>query len=258
MSPYLNQLTTADCLGPHGMGNLLSGSVDFICADLPFGTTRNKWDSPLSLPALWQEYTRLLKPGGVVALFAQTPFDKVLGASNLPWLRYEWVWEKTAATGHFNARVAPLKAHENILIFYQQRGTFHPQKTTGHPRQKVTAAASNKARPSSNYDEKYQNNRTADYDSTERFPRSVLRFASDRQQSNLHATQKPLALLEYLVLTYTNPGELVLDNTMGSGSLAVAAEDNGRDWIGFEQDPQIADTARQRLAAHRISSLLWL
>lgn len=258
MHNYLNTITQGDCLGKNGMGNLAARSIDLILCDLPYGTTKNPWDSILPLPALWTEYKRLIKPNGVILLCAQTPFDKILGASNPKMLRYEWIWEKTNATGHLNAKKAPMKAHENILVFYDKLPTYNPQKTTGHERKRITAAASNKAKASGNYDAATQNNRTKDYDSTERYPRDVIRLKSDKQTSKLHPCQKPVSLMEYFILTYTNPGDLVLDNTIGSGSTAIAAINTGRDFIGFEKDAAIAEKARQRIADHLSSRTLLL
>ncbi len=225
-TPWLMQ---GDCL--FRMSEIPSGSVDLILADLPFGSTRARWDTQIDLAALWRQYRRIAKPSAAILLFAQTPFDKVLGASNLKDLRYEWIWEKGNATGHMNAKRAPLKAHENILVFYRRQPTYHPQKTAGHPRKTATkrkdvtqlyGAQSFEALP---------------YDSTERYPRSVLRFPSDKQRSKLHSTQKPIALCEHLILTYSNPGDVVLDNCAGSFTTGVASLNLGRRFIGIERDP---------------------
>ena len=198
-------------------------SVDMICADLPYGTTQCKWDT-------------------IIALHAQTPFDKVLGASNLRLLKYEWIWEKTAATGHLNAKKAPMKAHENILIFYKKLPKYHPQKTTGHS-------------PVHSYTK-----HTDDGDcygatqvgisgggSTERYPRSVVVFSPDKQKCALHPTQKPIGLIEYLLRTYTDEGDLVLDNCMGSGTTGVACKRLGRGFIGMELDENYFEIAKRRI-----------
>jgi site-specific DNA-methyltransferase (adenine-specific) len=177
-------------------------------------------------------------------LFAQTPFDKVLGASNLRELRYEWIWEKTHATGHLNARRAPMKAHENILVFYREQPFYAPIKTIGHARK----TAIKRGDRTSVYG--VQKFAELAYDSTERFPRSVLNFASDKQRSKLHPTQKPVALCEYLIRTYTQPGAVVLDNCMGSGTTGVACANLERRFIGIENDPAHFATASARLAGH--------
>lgn len=212
-----------------------------VLADLPYGTTQCKWDSPLSLSDLWLEYDRLCN--GAVLLFAQTPFDKVLGVSNITNLRYEWIWEKSHATGHLNAKIAPMKAHENILVFYRSPPTYNPIKSSGHVRKTATKR----------YDKTpvygLQTFGPLGYDSTERYPRSVIPFSSDKQLSALHPTQKPLALCDYFIRTYTNPGDTVLDNCMGSGTTGVAAVQCGRNFYGIEKDPAIYLTALARISA---------
>ena len=217
------------------------GAVDFICADMPYGTTQCKWDSIIDLELLWPELWRVAKPNAAVVLFAQIPFSIKLGYSQLEYLRHEWVWEKPAATGFFNAKKMPLKAHENILVFYKELPTYNPIKTTGHARK----TAGRKEIGSEVYGKGVKK---AVYDSTERYPRSVVKFSSDRQK-NLHPTQKPEALLEYLVTTYTNPGETVLDFCMGSVTAGAAATKLGRNFIGIEKDEKYFNLASGRLAA---------
>lgn len=217
-------------------------SIDMILCDLPYGTTQNKWDSVIALEPLWEQYERVIKDNGAIALFAQTPFDKVLGASNLKLLKYEWIWEKTTATGHLNAKKMPMKAHENILIFYKKLPTYNPQKTSGHS-------------PVHSYT-KYQDD-GSNYGKTkvgitgggsmERYPRSVQSFKTDKQKSALHPTQKPVKLLEYLIKTYTNPDETVLDNAMGSGSTGVACINTGRHFIGIEIEESYFNIAKKRI-----------
>lgn len=216
-------------------------SVDLVLADLPYGTTQCAWDTELPLDVLWALYRRVCR--GPVLLFAQTPFDKVLGASNIRSLKYEWIWEKTHPTGHLNAKKMPMKAHENILVFYDKAPTYNPIKTTGHVRK--TATKRKDATPI--YGE--QKFEPLPYDSTERYPRSVIEFASDKQRENLHPTQKPVDLCEYLILTYTNPGDLVLDNCMGSGTTGIAAVRCGRRFYGIEKDAQYFQIAERRMAA---------
>lgn len=218
---------------------LPDASVDMVMCDLPYGTTRNKWDSVIDLAALWTQYTRVCR--GAIVLTAQTPFDKLLGASNIGMLRYEWIWEKTHPTGHLNAKRAPMKAHENVLVFYERQPTYNPQKTFGH----VRKSAVRRKDETPTYGR--QEFTAIPYDSTERYPRSVLTFASDKQRSNLHPTQKPVALMEYLVRTYTNEGDVVLDNCMGSGTTGVACVNTGRRFIGMEMDADYALIAAGRV-----------
>lgn len=217
-------------------------SVDMVLTDLPYGSTKCSWDSPIPLPDLWEQYCRITKKTSAIVLFAQTPFDKILGSSNLPMLRYEWIWEKTNATGHLNAKKMPMKAHENILVFYKNLPTYNPQKTKGHIRK---VAVAERFRLQSDCYGK-QSGVTV-YDSTERYPRSVIKFSMDKQTLCLHPTQKPVALMEYLILTYTNKGDTVLDSCMGSGTTGVACHNTGRDFIGIELDEKYFRSSQERL-----------
>lgn len=243
------EILLGDCLDL--MKNIVSGSVDMVLCDLPYGTTRCKWDSIIDLDRLWLEYKRIIKPNGVIVLTAQTPFDKILGSSNLGMLKYEWIWEKTQASGHLNAKKMPMKAHENILVFYKKLPTYNPQKTEGH-------------KPINSYTKyiKTQNN-TELYGEmkqeiigggeTDRFPRSVLLFKSDKQTSCLHPTQKPLNLMEYLILTYTNEGDVVLDNAAGSGTTAIACLNTNRQFIVMEKEEKYYNIILKRVADHETS-----
>lgn len=225
---------------------LPAGEADAVIADLPYGTTNCEWDSIIPLSNLWSEYDRVCKERAPVILTAQTPFDKVLGMSNLECLRYEWIWEKTEATGHLNAKKMPMKAHENVLVFYRKLPTYNPQKTFGHERK--TAVARRHLDNSPIYGTQRG---TSSYDATDRYPRSVLTFATDKQTRNLHPTQKPVALMQYLVRTYTNPGDLVLDNCFGSATTAIACIREERRFIGIEIDPQHFATGVGRIEAER-------
>lgn len=231
------ELHLGDCL--EVMKSIPDGGVDMILCDLPYGTTRNKWDSVIDLNALWTEYKRISR--GAIVLTAQSPFDKVLGVSNLSMLRYEWIWEKTHPTGHLNAKRAPMKAHENVLVFYERQPTYNPIKTIGHARKTATKRKDETPTYGS------QTFSSLPYDSTERYPRSVVTFASDKQRSSLHPTQKPVALMEYLIKTYTNEGDMVLDNCMGSGTTGVACMNTGRKFIGIEMDDGYFNIAKERI-----------
>lgn len=234
-------LLRGDCL--QLMAQVPAQSVDMVCCDLPYGATRCAWDTPIDLAALWRQYERIAKPSAAIVLFAQTPFDKVLGCSKLEWLRYELVWEKPNATGFLNAKKAPLRAHENILVFYRKAPTYNPQKTDGHPR-KVTSRDSVRSPCYGS-----ASARTT-YDSTSRYPRSVLKFSSDKQRlRKLHPTQKPVLLIKWLIRTYSNEGDTVLDNCMGCGTTGVACAEEGRKFIGMELDPAYFETAQRRLSA---------
>lgn len=224
------------------MDNISDKSVDMILTDLPFSTTNCAWDIMINLEKLWEQYKRVIKDSGAILLFGQTPFDKVLGSSNLKWLRYEWIWEKTTSTGHLNAKKMPMKAHENILVFYDKLPTYNPQMTTGH-------------KPVNSYTKHQSDGEIYGKTSpgisgggaTERYPRSVLLFPTDKQKSALHPTQKPVALLEYLILTYTNKGDTVLDSCIGSGSAGVASANTGRNFIGIELEDKYYKIAKARI-----------
>lgn len=199
----------------------------------------------IPLEPLWKHYRRIIKENGAIVLFAQTPFDKILGASNLEMLRYEWIWEKTQATGHLNAKKMPMKAHENLLVFYKKLPTYHPQMTEGHePVHSYTKRISVQ-----NNTELYgfMGREISGGGETVRYPRSVLRFASDKQTSHLHPTQKPLALCEYMIRTYTDEGDLVLDSCMGSGTIGVACKNLNRRFIGIEKEEKYFEICKRRI-----------
>lgn len=232
-------LMLGDCL--ERMNEIEAGTVDMILCDLPYGTTCCSWDAVIPFEPLWEQYERVIKENGAIVLFAAQPFTAVLATSNLKLFRYEWIWEKPIATGFFNANFQPLRAHENILVFYKSKPTFNPIKTFGHPRK----TAKRRDIGSEHYGK--QVNIKA-YDSTERYPRSVQLIGRDKQKSNFHPTQKPVALCEYLIRTYTHEGETVLDNTMGSGTTGVACVNTGRSFIGIEQEQKYFEIAQERIA----------
>lgn len=241
----LNKIHHGDCLDL--MKDISDKSVDMILCDLPYGTTRNKWDSIIPLDKLWEQYERIIKDNGAIVLTAQTPFDKVLGASNLKILKYEWIWQKNIATGHLNAKKMPMKAHENILVFYKKPPTYNPQFTLGE-------AYHNKRKPINDSGSNYgEIKRTDTINEGSRYPVSVLEF--DRE-IGLHPTQKPVALMEYFINTYTNEGEVVLDNCIGSGTAAIACMNKKRNWIGIEMEQEYVDLANKRIEEH-INKLLY-
>jgi len=233
-------LMHGDCL--ELLKTLPSESIDMILCDLPYGTTCCSWDVIIPLEPLWAEYERVIKPNGAIVLFAAQPFTSILACSNLKLFRYEWIYEKPAATGFMNAKKQPMRAHENILVFYKRQPTYNPIKTHGHKRQ----TAKRRDIGSEHYGKQLK---IQAYDSTERYPRSVQIFSSDKQKQAFHPTQKPVAICEYLIRTYTNPGETVLDNTMGSGTTGVACVNTGRKFIGMEQKQEYFDIAHERLTA---------
>ena len=238
------QLMLGDCL--ERMKEIPSGSVDLILTDPPYGTTKNKWDSVVPFEPMWEQLKRIIKPKGVIVLFAQTPFDKILGASNIDMLRYEWVWFKNRPTGHLNSKFAPLKSHENILVFTKGSTSFvknTKNSSTYNPQGLVTCLKVNKrTRGNGNYDE--VNNKMENVALFENYPKSVLSF---KVEVGLHPTQKPVDLLEYLIKTYTQEGETVLDFTAGSFSTGVACLNTNRKFIGVEMEEKYFEIGINRM-----------
>lgn len=239
-------LYNEDCLD--GMASIKPQSIDMILCDLPYGqTARNKWDVVIPFDSLWNQYERIIKPNGAIILFANGMFTADLMHSNRRLWRYNLVWEKTTPTGFLNANRMPLRKHEDICVFYKSLPTYYPQKSTGH-----TPVHSYTKHTSDGTDYGKTNLGISGGGSTERFPTSILKFATDKQKSALHPTQKPVALLEYLIRTYTNEGEIVLDNCIGSGSTAIAAINTNRNFIGFELDGTYYNLAKDRINQHII------
>lgn len=235
------QLYNGDCI--ERMKSIPDGSVDMVLCDLPYGTTaRNDWDTKIPLEPLWEHLLRVTKPEGAIVMWSQMPYTAELISSMTEYFRYEWIVEKTNATGFLNANKMPLKAHENVLVFYRKLPTYNPQKTSGHKPvnryTKHTGAGSC-----------YKRTKTglSGGGNTDRYPRDLLCFTWDTQKSKIHPTQKPVAANEYFIRTYTNPGETVLDCCMGSGSTGVAAVRAGRSFIGIELDEEYYKTAEQRI-----------
>lgn len=248
-----NKLYNGDCLNV--MQKFVDDeSIDMIFCDLPYGTTQNSWDSLIPFDDLWSQYERIIKENGVIVLTSQPPFDKILACSKLPLFRYEWIWEKNKATGHLNANRMPMKAHENILVFYKKLPVYNPQKTTGHKPFGSVKPRDNIPTP----DIKRNYNHVAktfgnDGTTTDRFPRDVLYFPVINNDDPLkwHPTQKPVSLIEYFIKTYTNNNSIVLDNCMGSGSTCIAAMNTKRKYIGIEADKEYYDIASDWINNHQ-------
>lgn len=221
-------------------------SIDAIICDLPYGTTKNKWDSVLPLDLLWKQYERIITDNGAIVLFAQTPFDKVLGVSKIDLLKYEFIWNKKRPTGYMNANFAPMKLHENILVFSKASACYVKDKSKTMAYYPTDLVAVNKkikrTAQKGNYDYKHY-----DLESTQKFtgyPKSILEFAPE---TGLHPTQKPLELMKYLIKTYSNENDTVLDNTMGSGTTCLAAKNLNRKFIGIEKEPKYYEIAYKRV-----------
>lgn len=238
-------LLQGDCM--ELMSRIPDGSIDMVLSDLPYGTTRCRWDAPINLQELWKQYRRVVKENGTIVLFSAQPFTTELISSNKAMYRYEWIWRKTQPSGFMNAKKMPLRTHENIEIFYRKPPTYNPQMTHGHQRKTATAYGTRESDGNSCYGREERN---YTYDSTDRYPVDVLQYSTGDKTKRLHPTQKPVDLLEYLVKTYTNPGETVLDNCMGAGSTGVACLNTGREFVGIELDPEYYQIAKERIEQH--------
>lgn len=219
-----------------------TGSIDAIIADLPYGTTQCKWDTVLPFEQLWAEYKRLIKPNGVVVLFGSEPFTSLLVTSNLKMFKYNWIWQKTNATGFFDAKKKPLNDNETISIFYEKQPTYNPQMTVAekiHKRGLVKRIKSDCYGHEKDY---------VQIDTGMRYPKRIIEICNANKNGIKHPTQKPVALMEYLVRTYTNEGDTVLDNTMGSGTTGVACMNTNRAFIGIEKEKKYFDIAAKRIS----------
>lgn len=227
--------------------------VDAIICDPPYGTTACKWDSIIPLNEMWTRIDKISKENAAIVLFGSEPFSSTLRMSNIKSFKYDWIIEKTHVTGHLNAKRMPMRCKETISVFYKKQCTYNPQKTSGHAR-KISRA---KHKRNSKVTENYREHGLTSYDSTERYPRDVLKFKWDKQKSAVHPTQKPVALMEYLVKTYTNEGDIVLDFTMGSGSTGVACKNLNRGFIGIELDETYFNIAKERINGLQIQKTLF-
>lgn len=248
------QLYQGDCL--EIMPTLEAGSVDMVLCDLPYGTTACAWDAVIPMDTLWAEYARILKPNAAVVLFGAEPFSSLLRTSNLPWFKYDWIWHKSRALGFTNAKNKPMNKHETISVFSSgtvanrspRRMPYFPQGLveSGKVVSGIKACAADASagghrfgRPS------HKAERIQEFTN---YPTSVLSFANEG--STVHPTQKPVALMEYLILSYSSEGETVLDNTMGSGTTGVACKNAGREFVGIERDPGYFSIAKKRIEDH--------
>ena len=219
------------------------GAVDLVLIDPPYGVTQCKWDTVMSLNDMWRMIHGVVEDTTPICIFGIEPFSSRLRISNQNEFKYDWIWDKVKGTGFLNAKRQPMRCHEIISVFYKKQCLYNPQKTTGHPRKVSTANHKRNSKKT----EDYGDHGLTTYDSTERYPRSIQVFSTDIQKSAFHPTQKPIALLEYLIKTYTNPGDTVLDFCMGSGSTCVAAINTDRNYIGFELDTEYFNIAQQRI-----------
>ena len=228
------------------MKDIPDKSIDMILCDLPYGKTQNKKDRPLPLDILWTEYKRIIKDNGCIALFGQGTFYVDLVNSNRKMFRYDLVWDKGLTSGFLNANRMPLRQHEQITIFYKKQPLYNPQFSQGRPLHGKGTAYKSKEIKNQNYGKfnAVEDNRAG---SVEKYPTSILSFKKPHPSVALHRTEKPVDLLKYLIKTYTNEGDVVLDNCMGSGSTGVACVNTNRSFIGMEIDEEYFNTAKNRI-----------
>jgi DNA modification methylase len=238
-------LMQGDCL--ERMKEIESGSVDLILTDPPYGTTACKWDSIIPLEPMWEQLKRIIKPNGAIVMTASQPFTTTLIASNMKMFKYCWVWEKSRKTGFLNAKKQPLKITEDVCVFYTKQPAYNPVMTTGH---EPTRSGAAKVASGGVYRDGLESKGCKN--KTERYPINVIKVKSCHNgYGRIHPTQKPVALMEYLIKTYTNEAETVLDFTMGSGTTGVAAVNTSRSFIGIELDPNYFRIAQERIEAVR-------
>ena len=238
----LNRIYNEDCLS--GMKRIPDKSVDMILCDLPYGTTQNKWDSIIPLEPLWAQYERIIKDNGMICLTSCYPFTHhVISAKPTKFKYYDLVWDKSGTTGFLNAKRQPLRRHEQILCFYKSQPTYNPiMEVRGKPRNK---GSYNKKL--GNGDSCYGAFKNLNSFNNEYYPTSIIQVSNTVQKDKVHPTQKPVALFEYLIRTYTSEGETVLDNCMGSGTTAIACMRTNRNFIGFELDENYYRIATERI-----------
>ena len=235
-----NKIYLGDCLELMSK-HVEDKSIDMIFCDLPYGTTQNKWDSVIDLDKLWTEYNRVIKDNGAIVLFAAQPFTSVLIMSNPEMFKYDWVWQKPKGTGHLNAKKQPMRDKEDVVVFYKKQCTYNPQMTEGKPYDGNARTGSKQQ--TSSYG-KYTQKR--ELNTGFRYPKQIQKFGVV-ERGTLHPTEKPLEIIEYMIKTYTNEGDLILDNTCGSGTTGRGAKNLNRDYIMMEQEEKYYDVSCKRL-----------
>lgn len=238
---FINKILQGDCL--ELMKDITDGSIDMILCDLPYGTTACKWDVIIPFEQLWVQYKRIIKPNGAIVLTASQPFTSTLVMSNLKMFKYEWIWEKHQGTNPMSAKISPLKSHENIVVFSKGKTIYNPQMEIGKP---YNGFSSDKTQS-----EVYGGGKSVHRDNKDgsRYPKTVLKFTKDKGK-RIHPTQKPVLLFEYLIKTYTNEGDLVLDNCAGSATTAIAALNTNRRCICMEKDETYFEVGKKRVEEH--------
>ena len=246
----INQVYNSDCIGENGMCLIDDKSIDMILCDLPYGTTACKWDAIIPFEPLWQQYERIIKDNGAIVLTASQPFTTSLIASNLKLFKYCWVWDKKIISNPMMAKKMPLKQHEDICIFYKKQSIYNPIKTNLDKERDWKQYSTSEI-----YGDKSDlSGNTGKVKGL--YPKSIIQFSNANQKDKVHPTQKPVALFEYLINTYTNENDLVLDNCMGSFTTAVACKNTGRNYIGFENDEKYYELGVKRLEELRVGKQL--
>lgn len=243
------ELLHGDCL--ELMKDIPDGSIDMILADLPYGTTACKWDTIIPFEPLWEQYERVIKDNGAIVLFGSEPFSSYLRLSNIIMFRYDWIWEKSKAGNFMNVKKQPQKIHENISVFYKKQPLYNAQMEDS------TRVSSRNKGKRTNANILGTSFDTPEYiDNGKRYPYSIQFHSNQSGELNnihrLHPTQKPVALMEYLIKTYTNEGDTVLDNAMGSGTTGMACKNLGRNFIGMELDEEYFNVAKERIESHEV------
>ena len=243
------KLILGDCL--EEMPKLEAGSVDAIIADIPYGTTACKWDIVIPFAPMWKQLKRIVKPNGAIVLFASQPFTSVLVSSNLKMFKYEWIWEKAVGSNFAALKYQPMKEHENICVFSRDTHNYYPirQPRKGSGSKRLEYGHNGSITGEAHGKQDFDGFEAGKYDKALRNPSSVQFFNNREKCRGLHPTQKPVALMEYLIHTYTNEGETVLDFTMGSGTTGVGCKNTGRNFIGIEKDSKYFAIAEKRIEA---------
>ena len=223
------------------MKQIKDKSIDMILCDLPYGTTKCKWDVVIPFDKLWEQYNRIIKDNGAIVLFGSEPFSSKLRISNLRMYKYDWIWKKTKAQGFLNSKKMPLKDYENICVFYKRLPVYNPQGIIYGNFQNDRKSKYSKG------EDIYGKEKEFGISHMSNFPKQIIEFSNPSGKGQLHPTQKPIELLEYLIRTYTNENDLVLDNCMGSGSTGVACKNLNRNFIGIELDENYFNIAKERI-----------
>ena len=235
------ELYNGDCL--ELMKSIQEKSVDMILCDLPYGTTACKWDTVIPFEPLWEQYNRVIKNNGAIVLFGSEPFSSYLRMSNIKNYKYDWIWDKVTAKGHLVAKIRPMQETENISVFGNSKITYYPIMELREKERKDVNVEYSRTEIMGGKTTKEMEKITRKY----RYPKNIIRVSNASQKDKLHPTQKPVALLEYLIKTYTNEGDIVLDNCMGSGSTGVACVNTNRNFIGIELDKDYFNIAKERI-----------